>query len=217
MLRRESEWIKAVLLDFKSNSQQNIILNIGSSTQEFIDNHQPYQNTNVIEPLKLLGKVINVDIKEAAGVDLVANFMEKRGRDTLRECNSNIILLSNLLEHVENPYTGLSLITNLQKTGDYLILTGPKRYPYHPDPIDNMFRPTKREIRKLLQVDYKVLKIQTVRSGSVLTSTSTSKKDSYKWLNSRAKNIVRDKATFFRTLRLALTPASAFCCLCIRK
>jgi hypothetical protein len=166
MLMRESEWIKAILLDLKGISKQNIILNTGSSTREFIDNHQPYQNINVIEPLKLLGKVINVDIKEAAGVDLVANFMEKKGRDTLGECNSSIILLSNLLEHVENPYIGLSLISDLQKTGDYLILTGPKRYLYHSERIDSNFRPTKRESLKPPKAEYKVVKIQTVRSGS---------------------------------------------------
>lgn len=217
MQRYESEWVNRVIVGLSSSADKSNILNIGSSTNDFIAEQQPYIRTNVIEPLSKLGKIINVDIKDAPGVDLVANFMEPEGREILINTKPKIILVSNLLEHVLDPFVALNYITDLLPSGGILILTGPRRYPYHPDPIDNMFRPRKSELRRLLAPKFEILRLDIVASGSVLTASGTDKRQNYNWLLGRAKQGLKNPTVFYRGLRNALTPASAFCCLLCKK
>src|SRR6185437_2959646 len=40
-------------------------------------------------------------------------------------------------------------LETLIPVGGYLVLTVPNRFPYHPDPIDTMFRPDPEELKSL--------------------------------------------------------------------
>lgn len=217
MLRKESEWIGKILVSLRGIDKNSVILNIGSSTKEFFDDQQPYLKENVLEPLSQLGWIINVDIKDSPGVDLVENFLEENGRNVLKQYDAKILLVSNLLEHVPDPYMVLSFLKEIISKDSYLILTGPRRYPYHPDPIDNMFRPSKKQLNKMLRSDFIILQLAIVGGGSVLTSTGSSKKVSYKWLMEKIKGRKDDPVAFRHTLKNALSPASAFCVLLLKK
>jgi hypothetical protein len=134
------------------------IVNLGSSTSEFVATHQPYIQVNVISNLKKIGNVISVDIKNESGVDLIANFLSQDGQVLIKSKKPKLIIASNLLEHLPDPIQGLQKLIELVPTGSYLLLTGPTRYPFHPDPIDNKFRPTARKIKKLIGNEFFVSK-----------------------------------------------------------
>jgi hypothetical protein len=51
------------------------------------------------------------------------------------------LLCCNLLEHVPDPAAICAKLEPLVPIGGYLTVTVPNRFPYHPDPIDTMFRP----------------------------------------------------------------------------
>jgi hypothetical protein len=52
----------------------------------------------------------------------------------------------NVLEHVPNRDELATAIESLVSRGGYLFVTVPRRYPYHPGPIDTMFRPGVEEL-----------------------------------------------------------------------
>ena len=57
--------------------------------------------------------------------------------------------MTNLLEHVTD---ARQLATNVQgvlSRGSWLVVSVPNSYPYHPDPIDTMFRPTVAELTEM--------------------------------------------------------------------
>jgi hypothetical protein len=59
------------------------------------------------------------------------------------------VFCSNLLEHVENREEIARALTLVVPAGGYLFVSCPYRYPYHPDPIDTLFRPTPHELAAL--------------------------------------------------------------------
>ena len=215
MLYRESLWIKSAV-NLIGNELKNLnIINLGSSTSEFIATKQPYIQTNVINVLNSIGNVVSVDIKKEHGVDLVANFLTKEGQEIIKNKHPKLVMASNLLEHLPDPLIGLQEIAGLLDSGGFLLLTGPTWYPYHPDPIDNNFRPSIRTIKKLLGGKYKVTKIDSVFGGSVLTCTSANKSEAYKWFFSQInlREIRRNPRGFGAMIRNSLYPVRAYCAL----
>jgi hypothetical protein len=215
MLYRESLWIKSVVNLIGSELKNSNIINLGSSTSEFIANKQPYIQTNVINVLSSIGNVVSVDIKKENGVDLVANFLTKEGQEIIKNKLPKLVVASNLLEHLPDPLIGLQEIAGLLDSGGFLLLTGPTWYPYHPDPIDNNFRPSTRTIKRLLDGNFKVTKIDSVFGGSVLTCTSANKSLAYKWFFSQFKWSVirRNPRSFGAMIRNSLYPVRAYCAL----
>ena len=53
-------------------------------------------------------------------------------------------------------------ITDLTKPGGLAIVSVPKAYPFHPDPIDTMYRPTLSELEALWRDDFDVLRSATL-------------------------------------------------------
>ena len=81
MLYEESLWFKKIIQQY---AQPNaLVLNIGSSTKEFIEVTQPYIKANLLDEFaKKNCTVKNIDIKQAEGVDFVGDvtdpsFIEK--------------------------------------------------------------------------------------------------------------------------------------------
>lgn len=156
-----------------------ICLNLGSSTSHFRTNVQPHISTALLDPLTRMGwKIINCDLKEAPGVDLIGDIYNPEYRARLRDINPSVVLCSNLLEHLENPKRFAELIADFAPPKCYVVVTVPSSYPYHPDPIDTYLRPTPRELASLFP-NWEVLIAETVVSTSYLQDLRS--KGQWKW------------------------------------
>lgn len=142
----ESEWIRGVLHAAQLPKCASV-LDIGSSTLEFRTVMQPYVDRNVFAPLRAQGlNVLHLDAKAAPGVDIVADVTTLEGVDR----TFDLVLCTNLLEHVTNRNATLGHVKRVVEKGGLLLLTVPKRYPIHPDPIDTGYRPRATELVSLL-------------------------------------------------------------------
>jgi len=216
VLLKESVWIKkeiASLLD-EVQSEDLTVLNLGSSSMEFAVGQQPYIWKNVFLPLQTRARVINIDIRPEPGIDLVLDFMNPQDQQILKEIPANIIIVSNLLEHLTSARAGISALAELASPETYVILSGPRIFPFHADPIDNGFRPSKRQLREMLSNSFKIIKIETVSGGSVLTCTSENKKEAYGWYVSLFKKRIslQSLSSIGLATKHLLFPAIAFVC-----
>ena len=141
----ESIWIANNILKLANPCHK--LLNIGSSTTKFRNHIQPHITKNIFKPLKENGiTVIHTDIQNADGVDLVGDLLDEEFVKVLEREQFDFILCSNLLEHLEEIDPICNIIERILKKNGYAIITVPYNYPYHLDPIDNMFRPTVKEL-----------------------------------------------------------------------
>ena len=177
MLYEESLWFKKMI---EQHVQSNwLVLNIGSSTKEFIEVDQPYIKQHLFDELaKKNCSVKNIDIKQAEGVDLVGDVTDKNFTDTLRQLNPSIIICSNLLEHLEDRKTFCDSLINIMSKDTMLIVSVPYSFPYHEDPIDTLYRPDLKELQKafplLKMVEGEIVDCGTFFSYSTKHLTITS-------------------------------------------
>lgn len=144
MLKEESIWIKNVLKETDISFVKKI-LDVGSSTEEFRTKTQPYIDKNIFEPLRKKNKLIYyLDQKNGDGIDLVYDIENVSAEEIGK--NFDLVICCSLLEHVRSPAKLASLLTELVNQNGFLLVTVPKAYRYHPDPIDNMFRPSIKEV-----------------------------------------------------------------------
>lgn len=215
MLFKESVWIRERIEILLSQVQIKKVVNLGSSSANFSSNHQSYIFENVFEKLESLSQVINIDIRDEPGVDLVLDFLNKRSQVLIRELQADLTLVCNLLEHLESAEVGIEALKEIIKPGSFLVLTGPRVFPFHPDPIDNRFRPSKRKLQKLLGDTFKVIDICLIPGGSVLTCTSPRPVDAYRWYLSLFQEPITLKqiGRILSATRNLMFPAIAFACL----
>jgi hypothetical protein len=220
MLVKEAKKINEYIETFLKE-KKGIAINIGSSTADFIDISQPYIRNLVLQPLSLHFKILNIDIKNQKGVDLVADFTTPEGQKSIASLNGNLYLISNLLEHIPDYNLGIKSIVELLKTGDVLILSGPKSFPYHPDPIDNMFRPSIKELQKYFESDFEVKDLQIVKSGTVFSSSvlMQNPKSTGKAIKSKGSlfKVILNPSFVLRMVRNLFYPATAFCMFAVKK
>lgn len=148
MFREEAIWVKEALSKIRPLSNNNIVANLGSSTAYFRQVIQPHIHEHIITTLEQSGwKIIHIDLKKEEGVDMVADVTKRNFPSLIQP--ASLTICTNMLEHVED----ISLvIQNLKKVtvqGGYILITVPYKYKKHLDPIDNMFRPTPKEIAAL--------------------------------------------------------------------
>jgi hypothetical protein len=149
MLIAEAKWLGRVIRELPDDAFP--LLNLGSSTEEFRAHTHPWVDREIFAPLRQAGRqVVHVDIKNAPGVDLVCDFTSSEGRAQIAALNAGSILCSNLLEHLpQSPADSALHVMELTSVGMFLIVTAPKDYPPHADPIDNGYRPTPGELASL--------------------------------------------------------------------
>jgi hypothetical protein len=141
MLKAEAHWIGR-MLDQLDAERVSPLLNVGSATAVFREQDQPWIDREIFAPLRKRRVVVHhLDIQEGEGIDLRGDltddlFMAELGRREYRA-----LMCCNLLEHVRDPATICASLERLVPVGGYLIVTVPNQFPYHPDPIDTMFRP----------------------------------------------------------------------------
>ncbi len=89
------------------------------------------------------------DLEPTAGVDIVGDLTDSAFLRSLERLEIRSVMCCNVLEHVPDPAQVAVAIERVVAPGGYLLVTVPSRYPYHPGPIDTLFRPTVGELRLL--------------------------------------------------------------------
>jgi SAM-dependent methyltransferase len=160
MIVDESIWIRDALASLALPADTTV-LDIGSSTLAFRTEVQPHIDRNVFAPLRERGfKIFHLDAKPEPGVDIVADMTRLDSLDR----SFDVVLCTSLLEHVTDRYEVVKNIKNLVAPRGLLLLTVPRRYPIHHDPIDTGFRPTADELIALVGwADVAAREVLTVR------------------------------------------------------
>ena len=149
MLLREAQWLARRMEELGAAALYPMV-NLGSQTEEFRARTQPWIDHYLFAPARRHGrKVIHVDLQDAPGVDLVGDLTEPAFLQQLRQLRVRSVLCNNLLEHVTNRERIAGAILDLLPPGGYVFLTVPLHFPYHPNPIDTMFRPRIAELAEL--------------------------------------------------------------------
>ena len=220
MLLNEAKWINNIITRRLNNFNGNVV-NLGSSSLDFIKYNQPYIEYLVVKPLSKNFKLVNVDVKIDSNIQLTADFLTDSGQETIKELHAKVFLVSNLLEHIPNALDGINQLKKLVEPNSYIILTGPKSFPYHPDPIDNMFRPKLTEIYAHFEKDFEIIELDIVKNGTVFSSSlfGRSVKKSGKVLKSKGGllRLIFKTNFLYKTIRNMFYPASAFCMLARKK
>jgi hypothetical protein len=145
----EAQWI-AEQLSARRPEEISPLLNIGSSTKQFREVRQPHIDALIFAPLRAAGvEVIHTDIKAEPGVDVAGDLLAPSVQDQLRALRPRAALSSNLLEHVTAPGEFARIMASLVVPDGTLVVTVPRSYPYHADPIDTGFRPSPHELAAL--------------------------------------------------------------------
>jgi len=149
MLRAEAKWIGRTLETLNVGTISPL-LNVGSATAAFREKDQPWIDSEIFAPLQRRGvTVFHLDMQEGNGIDLRGDLSDPNFVSQLRAGSYSSVLCCNLLEHVPDPAAICAILEDLVPVGGYLIVTVPNRFPYHPDPIDTMFRPDLKDIERL--------------------------------------------------------------------
>ena len=146
MFQKEAAWLAQRLAGYSAEALSPV-LNLGSSTEEFRSKTQPWIDELIFAPLRQRNvQVIHCDLKQAPGVDLTHNILEEEGFAALKALQPRTVLLCNILEHVLEPGLLTRRALDVLQPGGRLIVTVPRSYPHHRDPIDTMFRPTPEDV-----------------------------------------------------------------------
>lgn len=128
------------------------LINIGSSTEHYRKVTCPYIDKNIFRPLKSKGvKVVHLDLKEGSGVDVIGDVTTPSVQREILPHSPRAILCTNFLEHVVDRDLVCTSIGRLLPVGGLAMISVPRSYPYHPDPIDTRFRPDATEIAQAMQ------------------------------------------------------------------
>jgi hypothetical protein len=132
---------KLTLLLQVAGGEDKSLVNLGSQTLEFRETHQPWVASMFLKLEPDYRRVVHVDITRGHGVDYALDLMNPRDVREAIELG-DVFLISNLLEHLEDPQIFMSTLAAGGKgKGKTYIFSGPSSFPYHPDPLDNRFRP----------------------------------------------------------------------------
>ena len=164
---RFEEALKIGKIIKKYNAFNNII-NLGSGNVEQLNRAKPWVSEHVFDLFeKSQAKILHVDAEDFPGVDIVQDLSQP---NSLSFCDhlkgSKLFILASVLEHIPKKahVEFLNRIYSKMKSKDGLIITLPYDYPYHADPIDNMYRPSPNELKKLLPLKW--LEAEIVSAGS---------------------------------------------------
>ena len=191
MLLQESHWFKNAIEKFVKD--KSVILNIGSQTQYFRARQQPFIQKNIFDALdEKHCKTIHVDMQKAIGVDQVGDVTDHSFLVKLQKYEPDIIICSNILEHLENRSAFCKSLIYIMKSGSLLLVTGPYEFPYHEDPIDTMFRPKLEDLKEEFEgLEY--LEGDIVHCGEykdLIWQKLTNKENIYRKIVSIFRNII---------------------------
>jgi hypothetical protein len=160
---------------------------------------QPFIQENIFNVLNSKHcKTIHVDKLLTPGVDEVGDVTDPAFIKKLGTYDSDALICSNILEHLEDRKIFCDSLSKVMKSGSILLVTGPYEFPYHEDPIDTMFRPTPAELKNEFP------KLACVMGEIVPCGNYTD----LIWYKIRNKEPVYRKAqSIFKTVKLAIRPS----------
>jgi len=168
MLIPEARWFGRVMKAVP-DAELFPLLNVGSQSVRFREQEQPWIGRYVFAPLsKRGGKVVHTDIRQEEGVDLAGDLTDPTFLMQLRSLRFRSVVCTNLLEHVERPERIAATLAEVVEPGGRLFVSVPYRFPYHPDPIDTMYRPAVEELASLFPGAV-IRQGEIVRCGTLLT------------------------------------------------
>jgi SAM-dependent methyltransferase len=149
LLRAEAAWLTDRLEELPADDLSPL-LSIGSGDARLRTTLQPWIEGKVYAPLARRGvRVLHHDLEPTAGVDIAGDLTDSAFLTSLEQLEIRSVMCCNVLEHVPDPAQVAAAIERVVAPGGYLLVTVPARYPYHPGPIDTLFRPTVGELRLL--------------------------------------------------------------------
>jgi hypothetical protein len=149
MFAAEARWVGDRLAGFPPE-QLSPLLNIGSSTSEFRETVQPWMRRHIFGPLAERGvKVVHLDAREGPGIDIRADLLDDGAYARVAAGRYGALLCCNVLEHVRDPGEFARRCAALVMPGGVIVVTVPRSYPHHGDPIDTLYRPTPEEAARL--------------------------------------------------------------------
>ncbi|WP_149480408.1 hypothetical protein [Mycolicibacterium sp. P1-18] len=150
MLPAEARWF-GTALDGIGVAELTPVLNLGSSTQEFRTVAKPHIELELFGPLEARGvRVVHSDLKQDDGVQIAGDFSDRSVQQQIAAVGVRSIMCNNMLEHVADIKQVCSALSTICPPTGRLFLSVPCEYPYHPDPIDNGFRPDIERLKLLL-------------------------------------------------------------------
>jgi SAM-dependent methyltransferase len=149
MFAAEARWVGDRLAAFPAE-QLSPLLNIGSGTGEFRDCVQPWIGREIFAPLAARGvECVHLDARAGPGIDLRADLLDDADFARVAVRRYCAVLCCNVLEHVPDPGEFARRCSRLVAPGGIIVVTVPRSYPHHADPIDTMYRPTAGEAAAL--------------------------------------------------------------------
>ena len=171
MFYKEAVWLGRRLQDFVNSrpDPRPRILNIGSQSLTFRTQVQPHISQIVFAPVEPISEVVHIDLFDADGVDAVLDITSGKAGESLTSFGAQAAVVSNLLEHVSSVGEAVRNLRVLLGNGTTIFVSGPRFFPRHPDPIDNMFRPTFKELKSLFS-GFNVIEHQIFLERAALTA-----------------------------------------------
>jgi SAM-dependent methyltransferase len=164
MFDLESRWVGQQLAAYRT-PQISPLLNVGSSTSEFRDSVQPWTARNVFSPLAERGvEIVHLDARAGAGIDIRGDLLADADFARIGSRRYRALLCCNILEHVPDPGEFARRCVELVAPGGVIVVTVPRSYPRHGDPIDTLYRPTPDEAAALFP-DSSVIAAEILDTG----------------------------------------------------
>jgi hypothetical protein len=168
VLTNEAAWLERELAQLPAE-RLDPLLSVGSGTTDAREVLQPWIGERVFAPLERRGvRVIHHEYAPGPGVEVAGDLTDPVLGGELRRLEVGSVLCCNVLEHVADRSSVTALLESLVAPGGYLVLTVPRRFPYHPDPIDTMYRPSVEK----LAAEFPELELERggeVECGTLLT------------------------------------------------
>lgn len=148
MLKNEALWLGKQAEQIAAE-RLSPLLNLGSQSETY-QNVTPWIEHYFLGPLRERGvKIINADLQDAPGIDLVGDILDPQFVKEVSQFGFKSIVCCNLMEHVVDPTAVGCNITEMIPPGGFIFASCPRKFPYHPDPIDTGFRPTPKDLAAL--------------------------------------------------------------------
>lgn len=148
MLKREAQWLGQRLSSWPGD--RGVVLNVGSSSGEFRTVVQPWIDQYLFAPARARGiQLVHQDLFPASGVDIAGDLLSEECQARVAKLDVFGVVCSSVLEHVTDRPAFVASLTRLLPPGGRALITVPYHFPYHPDPIDTLFRPEPAALRAL--------------------------------------------------------------------
>lgn len=191
MLVNEARWIADRLADHCANHTSARIINIGSQDLAFRMSQQSFIQDLVFAPLEARAdvSVVHADLFAGDGVDMQLDITDAAAPDRILVGSPTLALVSNLLEHVSDLDAARRNLQVVGLAGVELLVTGPRFFPFHADPIDNGYRPSRRALAATFP-RLRMRRHHLMWASSALTSTAATRQQrvaAWRWFRNHLR------------------------------